>query len=226
MTTVALVDDHESFRAAIAVVLSLEPDLDVVVESARGDAVDAVVEAAPDVVVVDLDLPGDDGVAVVTAVRAAGANSACVVLTASRDPVELGRAVEAGAAAVLHKSVGVERLLEVVRRVAVGDSVLDPVETSAWLQALATSRSAAWHARAVAASLSPREQQLLELLVRGGTTTAIAHHMSISVPTVQTHIRNLLGKLGVGSRLEAVTEAIRLGLVDPHVEVPRLPDPR
>jgi DNA-binding NarL/FixJ family response regulator len=138
-----------------------------------------------------------------------------VVLTALTDEAELGRAVEAGATAVLHKSVDVPELLDVVRRVAAGQTVLDAGPTSAWLRSLAAERERGWLARTIGDSLTPREREVLQLLSAGHGGAAIASELGISQDTVQTHVRNLLGKLGVGTRLEAVALALRLGLVSP-----------
>jgi DNA-binding NarL/FixJ family response regulator len=116
---------------------------------------------------------------------------------------------------VLHKSLDVGALLENLRIVAAGGTVLPPESTSRRLQALAAERNERWHARALVDSLSPRELEVLDRLVEGDRTEDIAAALGISVQTVQTHVRNLLAKLGVGSRLEAVVKAIRLGLSHP-----------
>lgn len=225
MTTVVIVEDHESFRTALSVVLGIEDDLEVVGDAARGDEGVALAGLRPDVAVVDLDLPGGDGTTAIRGIREASPSTACLVLTGSHDPVDLGRAVEAGAAAVLHKSVAMPDLISTIRTIAAGGSALDPSRTATWLQAMAASRGSAWHARAVQSSLSPRELEVLRLLGTGSTTDQIAATLTITPQTVQTHVRNLLAKLDVSSRLAAVTEGIRLGLVAPTVDVHDLPDP-
>ncbi|MDQ3974037.1 MAG: response regulator transcription factor, partial [Actinomycetota bacterium] len=164
---------------------------------------------------VDLDLPHASGVDALVEIRRQSPTTACLVLTALTDDVEMGRSVEAGAAAVVHKSIDVAHLLEAVRAVAGGASLLSAPETSRWLQALAAAREQLWHAQALNDSLSPREAEVLEQLSRGHSSQDIARTLGIAPDTVQTHIRNLLAKLGVGSRLEAVAKALRLGLVPP-----------
>lgn len=248
-TTIVLVEDHASFRAALSTVMAVEEDLVVLGGVDRADqAADLVstlmgLASSPqsvvtpsvhsfvphevmlgsgqsvDVAIVDLDLPGGGGVRAIGDIREVSPATACLVLTAATDPVELGRAVEAGAAAVLHKGVDIPVLLDAIRLVAAGGSGLDPATTTTWLQALGTHRRGRWQSRVVGDSLSPRERAVLELLARGGSTESIAVDLVITPQTVQTHVRNLMGKLDVGSRLEAVTEAIRLGIVSPKVDV-------
>lgn len=221
MISVVLVEDHTSYAQALAAVIELTDDVAVVGHAASAEeAVLQLAQHRPDVVVVDLDLPGAGGVDVLDEVRGRGAGTAAVVLTALTEEAELGRAVEAGAAAVLHKSVDVTELLDVVRRVAGGATVLAAGPTSAWLRALAAERERTWMARTIRDALTPRETEILQLLAEGHGSTAIAARLVISAETVQTHVRNLLGKLGVGSRLEAVALALRMGIVDPGEDAP------
>ncbi|HEX2028610.1 MAG TPA: response regulator transcription factor [Nitriliruptorales bacterium] len=216
MTTLLLVEDHASFREALQAVIAMEDDLTVVAHVDRGEqAGQAAAEHRPDVAVVDLDLPGVDGIEAVRAIRRNSPGTACLVLTALRDEVELGRAVQAGAAAILHKAVEIQELLAAIRRVASGATLLSPADMSRWLQAASAARDRQWLGELLDRTLSPREKEVLELLAQGGTSQAIAAELNISVETVQTHVRNVLAKLDVRSRLEAVAKAIRLGLVDP-----------
>lgn len=213
---ILLVEDHASYRQALEAVMSLEPDLEVVAQVERGDRVgDALDTVRPDLAIVDLDLPGASGVDALTEIRQRLPGTACLVLTAIGDDIELARAVEAGAAAVVHKSVDIANLLDAVRAVARGETVLDPEATARWLTTLARSREGGWEARVLRETLSPREVEILEALAQGRHVDEIAAALTISRETVQTHIRNLRGKLGVSSRLEAVVKGIRLGLVDP-----------
>jgi DNA-binding NarL/FixJ family response regulator len=211
---VVIVEDHISYAQALGAVIDLTDDVDVVGATASAsDAPAIIARLEPDIAIVDLDLPGGSGIDVIDGVRRERPAARCVVLTALTDHAELGRAVEAGAAAVLHKSVDVTELLDVVRRVAAGQTVLDAGPTSAWLRTLAAERERGWLARTIDGSLTPRERQILQLLSTGQPGPAIASQLGISQDTVQTHVRNLLGKLGVGTRLEAVAFAQRLGLV-------------
>lgn len=216
MIRLLFVEDHASFRQALTTVIEAEPDLELVAQTGTGtDAAELAREHDAEVAIVDLDLPDRDGVAVTRQLREEVPDVRVLVLTALRDDVELGRVVEAGAAAVLHKSVEIEVLVGAVRRVAGGASLLDPALTSRWLDALARHREGAWRSDLLRSSLSPRELQVLELLADGQGNTEIGEILAISPETAQTHVRNLMGKLDVRNRLEAVTLGIRLGLVPP-----------
>lgn len=217
MIRVLLVEDHSSLAQALTAVMSLTDDLTVVGHARAAEEVDAVLaSASADVVVVDLDLPGAGGIDVIAELRDRPDAPRCLVLTALRDDAELGRAVEAGAVAVVHKSVDMPELLDVVRQVAAGATVLPAGPTSTWLRAMSAERERSWRARTLRDALTVREAEVLRLLADGCNSAAIADRLVITPDTVQTHVRNLLGKLGVGSRLEAVALAVRLGLVDPQ----------
>jgi len=148
-------------------------------------------------------------------VKARSPRTATAVLSALTDDVEFGRAIEAGAAAVLHKSVDIPELLDTLRTIGRGGTVLSPEDTSRRLRALAADREQHWHARLLAEHLTQREVEVLQRLAQGLDHRAIGREFRISPETVQTHIRNLHAKLGVRSRLEAVVKAVRLGIVPP-----------
>ena len=216
MTSVFLVEDHTSFRQAITMVLDGEPDL----HAAGGagtvhEALAAARQQPADITVVDLDLPDGDGLNVLRELRDIAPNTACIVLSALTDDATFGAAIELGASAVLHKSIEIPDLLDAIREVASGRTVLPAADTSRRLQALARSRDRHWHAQLLEQSLTPREKEVLQLLARGAGNRRIGKELGISPETVQTHIRNILAKLAVGSRLEAVVKALRLELVDP-----------
>lgn len=213
---VVLVEDHASFRHALRAVFALEEDLTVVAEVDDGTLAGPVAaEHRPDVAVVDLDLPGADGIEALAEIRAASPDTACVVLTALQDDAEMGRAVEAGAAAILHKSVDIEELLQVIRSASNGLSLLSPADMTRWLQARGQARDQRWRTALIEQKLTPREREVLALLAHGGTNQSIARVLVISPETVQTHVRNLMAKVDERSRLALVTTAIRLGIVDP-----------
>lgn len=216
MIGLLLVEDHAVFRQALENLMLGEPDLRVVAQVGRADeAAEAALASGADLALVDLDLGGGSGVDALTAIREVSPSTICVVLSALTDDVEFGRAIEAGAAAVLHKSIEIPDLLDALRRVAGGAVLLPPVETSRRLRALAAARDQDWHARVLRDRLTPREWEVLERLAQGEGHAQIAAGLVISPETAQTHIRNLLGTLAVHSRLEAVVKALRLGLVAP-----------
>lgn len=216
MIRVLIVEDHASFRQALEALMLQQPDLRVVAQAERiAEVGDTAAREHPDVALVDLDLPDGSGIDAIGAIREASPSTACAVLSALTDDIEFGRAIEAGAAAVLHKSIDIPDLLDALRTVAAGGVVLPPAETSRRLRALAAHRDQDWQARVLRERLTPREQEVLERLAQGAGHERIARDLVISPETAQTHIRNLLGKLAVSSRLEAVVMALRLGLVSP-----------
>lgn len=224
--SVVLVEDHLTFAQALEAVFSLEPDLRVLAVVAQADDAGVVARRlTPDVAVVDLDLPGGGGELAIRGMREASPRTRFLVLTASRDRLELARVVEAGVSGLLHKSADMPRVLEGVRRVARGDNLLPPAVVAALLGDLGAARRHQWRSEVARATLSPRETEILAGLAQGRTVQDIAHMLGISAGTAETHLRNARSKLGVSSRLHAVVEAIRLNLVDPPRELPGdLPD--
>lgn len=215
MIRVLLVEDHTSLRQALAAVIGMTDDMSLAGEHGRADFDVAEAAADTDVAVIDLDLPGGDGVEVVTRLRTASPTLGAVVLTGLSDDRELGRAIEAGAAAVLHKATPMPEVLDTIRTVAAGGTVLPVEETSRRLSALARDRERRWQGRLYAEQLTNRELEVLEHLVYGLGNSDIGQRLGISPETVQTHVRNLMGKLGASSRLEAVSLALQHELVDP-----------
>ena len=214
MIRVLLVEDHATLLHAMTAVIDATDGMTVVAQHTRAD--DSMRdETAVDVAVIDLDLPGGTGVDVIAHLRGRPEPPVCMVLTGLTDERELGLAVEAGAAAVLHKSTPMPELLDVLRTVATGGSALRAEETSSWLSALARDRDRRWRGRLLAEQITGREREVLEHLVWGMSNDDIAARLRISPDTVQTHIRNLMGKLGASSRLEAVSLALQLELVEP-----------
>lgn len=221
MIRVMLVEDHLTFAQALHAVIDLEDDLEVVAVVTRGDeAGPAAARSSPDVAVVDLDLPGGSGTDAVSAVRAASPTTRFVILTALRDRLELARCVEVGVAALLHKSLEMPALLDALRRVAAGENLIPADLVGELLGNLGKVRESTWQARLVRESLSNREVEVLAGLAQGRSVDRIASDLYISPTTVETHLKNARAKLGVSSRLEAVVEAMRLGLVEPPDGVP------
>ena len=237
-----VVDDHPVVRSGIVGMFSSEADLAVVGEAADGDqAVELVAELAPDVVLMDLRMPGVDGVEAIrrisagagtahgaagagTAHGAAGAGTAAhapapriVVLTTYDTDGDILRAVEAGAIGYLLKDSAREDILAAVRAAAGGRSALSPTVTTRLLGAArGAGQSAAGAPRGarVPVSLSPREREVLAAVSRGLSNSQIGVELYITEATVKTHLLRAYAKLGVDSRAAAVTEALRRGLLE------------
>jgi luxR family response regulator len=228
-----VVDDHPVVRSGIVGMFSSEADLAVVGEAADGaQAVALVAELAPDVVLMDLRMPGLDGVEAIrrisagagTAHSAAGAGAAAhapapriVVLTTYDTDGDILRAVEAGAIGYLLKDSAREDILAAVRAAAVGRSALSPTVTTRLLGAArGAGQSAAGAPRGarVPVSLSPREREVLAAVSRGLSNSQIGVELYITEATVKTHLLRAYAKLGVDSRAAAVTEALRRGLLE------------
>ena len=217
MIRVLLVEDHASFRQALAFLLEREPDMTVVAQAGSLAEARAALQrggVAVDVAVVDLTVTDGDGVHLVREVRAAHPGAAALVLTASADRLRHARAVEAGADGVLHKSAGIAQIIGAVRRLGGGEVLLSSAETIELLR-LASHRREEEHAAQVALGrLTAREREVLQALAGGLSDREIAKRLHVSHETVRTHMVNILGKLGVDSRLQALVFALRHGAVD------------
>lgn len=216
MISVLLVEDHATFREALTMALRSEGDFEVVAAVGRGDQAGAAAAATrPTLAIVDIALPDGSGADALADIRGRSPATAVVVLSGAAEDAEFGRCVAAGASAVISKSDDLADVVAVLRRVAGGATVLPPADTSRWLAALGADRERHWQARLLRHALTPRELAVLDELARGGTTAQIAERLTVSPHTVQTHVRSVLAKMGVESRLMAVIVAYRLGLVDP-----------
>ena len=212
---VLLVEDHAAFRQALALTFNLEPDLRVVAQAANvaqgRDAIAA--NGGIDVAVFDLDLPDGNGADLIRELRDTHPGAQALVLTASAGRRDLARAVEAGAAGLLHKSAPLSEIVAAVRRLAAGEWLLTPAELVGLLREAAEAGARDRAAHEAAVRLTPREREVLALLAEGLSDKEIAARLSVGKDTVHTHMVNLLGKLGVASRLQAVLVAVRRGLV-------------
>ena len=203
---VFVVDDHPMIRAGLAAMIDGEDDLLRVGEAGNGqDALRLIPPAAPDVVLMDLVMPQMDGIAAVSLLRPQMPSTRFVVLTSLVDPQEVERAIEAGANSYVLKNASAHELVAVIRAAHAGRRTLAPEATDA----LMNRRQQGYPG----ADLTPRETELLALMTRGLNNTEIAAELSIAVPTVKFHITNILGKLQVDNRTEAVLKAIKHRLV-------------
>jgi DNA-binding NarL/FixJ family response regulator len=212
MIRVLLVHDHASFCQALAFMLEREADMRVVAQAGSLAAARHVL-APVDVAVVDLDLPDGHGVDLVREFRAANPQGRVLILTAARGPLQYAQAVEAGAAAVLHKSVHLSEIVDAVRRLSAGEQLLAPGEVIEMLRFVGAHRQQGRDAQGSLERLTKREHEVLQALADGANDKDIAQQLHISTETARTHMVHILHKLGVDSRLQALVFALRHGVV-------------
>jgi len=204
---VVIVDDHVLVRSGIEVVLGMFDDIEVVGQAGDGEeAVRLCGEVQPDVVLMDLVLPGTSGVEATRRVLASCPETRVVALTSFTDEDLIGETLRAGAIGYLMKNVSADELAAAVRNAYVGRSTLAPEAADALVRAVSAPSPGA-------EALTAREQQVLKLMADGLTNADIAERLVIGVATVKTHVSSVMSKLGVSTRTEATATAIRRGLV-------------
>jgi DNA-binding NarL/FixJ family response regulator len=210
---VLLVDDHDLFRRGLVNLLS-EHGLHVVGEAENGDvALRLVRELAPDIVVMDLNMPGPSGVEVIRQMTSMAPLTRVVVLTISADDSDVINAVMGGACGYLLKDSSVDQLIAGIRSAAAGESLISPQIAAKMLQMLRAQRSGVDAAQTIRAELSERELQVLKLIANGHDNAEIARALFISPKTVKNHISNILMKLQMENRIQAAVYAVRSGIV-------------
>jgi len=210
---VLVVDDHEMFSEALALVFGRQPGIELVASLPAGEeAVARCRDEAPDVVLMDLDLPGMDGIEATRRIRAASPGTRVVVLSAMESPTLIVSAMAAGASGYLPKTRAADDLVAVVRRAAAGEIVMADDDLPVVLDELRTGREPNVAAELALRRLTARETEILRAMAAGDATGEIAETLGISSLTVQSHVKNILAKLGVHSKIEAVTMAWRHGL--------------
>jgi DNA-binding NarL/FixJ family response regulator len=208
---VVLADDHALVREGTRRLLEAEPDVEVVAEAASGtEAVEAVEHDHPDVVIMDIAMPGGNGIEATRRIKHLSPQTAVLALTAYDDDQYVMALLEAGAAGFLLKNVHGRELVEAVRAVHRGEPVLDTAVAARVLRRMA---GGAPQNTLPEATLSEREMEVLREAARGLPNKEIARRMGLSVRTVHTHLGNIFGKLQVGSRTEAVLQALRRGWI-------------
>ncbi|HEY7350059.1 MAG TPA: response regulator transcription factor [Ktedonobacterales bacterium] len=208
---VVLADDHALVREGTRRLLEAESDVQVIAEAASGiEAVAAVEQGRPDVVIMDIAMPGGNGIEATRSIKQLSPQTAVLALTAYDDDQYVMALLEAGAAGFLLKNVHGRELVEAVRAVHRGEPILDTAVAARVLRRMAggTPSNALPEA-----ALSDREMEVLREAARGLPNKEIARRMGLSVRTVHTHLGNIFGKLQVGSRTEAVLQALRRGWI-------------
>lgn len=206
--TVLVVDDHAMVAEGLRAVLDSQPDIAVIDTAATLRQAYAVVATEPvDVVLLDLRLPDGSGIDGIKHIRQLSPTTHVVVVTAHADDTVLLTAVEAGCAGFLTKASDMGDAIAAVRAAAAGEALMPPDVLTRLLPRLRSPKPT------IGADLTPRERQILLLIGQGLTNVEIAHRLTVSVHTVRNHVQNILAKLGVHSKLEALAVAVREGLI-------------
>jgi len=199
---VLIVDDHPVVREGLAAMINRRPDMEVVAEAVNGrEAVELCRRHRPDVTLMDLRMPVMGGVEATQAIRREFSDARIIVLTTYDGDQDIYRALQAGARAYLLKDAPREELLEAIRAVHAGQRHLPPLVAGRLADHLAGN------------DLTAREQEVLELIAAGKSNREIGADLSITESTVKVHVNNILGKLGVHDRTQAVTTALQRGIV-------------
>lgn len=208
-----LVDDHKLFREGLRRILELEPDLQVVGEAGSGAAaLLKLPQCQPDVVLMDINMPEVNGVEATRAIKERFPSIAVLVLSIHDDREYLLEVLKAGASGYLLKDVEPDRLVEAIREVAQGGSIVHPGLTSKLIKEL--NRLSSQGPTIIDSPLTEREGEILELMARGMSNGDIAKKVYISEKTVKNHVTNILRKLEVTDRTQAVIEGVKRGLVN------------
>ena len=216
MIRVLLADDQRLVRAGFRMILSSEPDLQVVGEAADGlEAVELARALQPDVVLMDIRMPRLNGIDATTQLQRLDAPPRVLVLTTFNLDQYVYEALKAGASGFLLKDAPEQQLLAAIRTVVEGVALFAPEVTRQLVDTLTRPRPAA-STPAELATLTPRELEVLRLVARGLSNHDLAHELHLTEATVKTHIARILTKLGLSSRTQAVVAAYESGLIAPH----------
>ena len=213
MTTVLLVDDQELVRAGFSMILEVEPDIDVVGEARDGDeAVRQVAALEPDVVLMDVQMPGTDGIEATEVVAREHPGSRVLILTTFDDDAYLFAALKAGASGFLLKNCPPDDLVQAIRLAAEGHALLAPEVTQRVIERSTAGRATRDDVRL--SELTERERDVLTAMARGLSNAEIAADLFVSGATVKSHVSRILTKLGARDRVQAVIAAHESGLMD------------
>ena len=210
---VLLVDDHDLFRTGLRNLLE-ERGVQVAGEAGQGaDAVRLVREVAPDVVVMDLNMPGMSGIEAIRQIASIAPLTRVLMLTISDQDNDVIDAILAGACGYLLKDASIQQLMAGIRAAASGESLISPTIASKVLQRVRASSTQPEIERTIRAELSEREIEVLKLIANGKDNSMIAAELHISPKTVKNHISNILMKLQIDNRIQAAVYAVRSGIV-------------
>jgi DNA-binding NarL/FixJ family response regulator len=202
---VLVADDHPAFRAGLRLMISAADDIDIVAEVDSGtQAVESAGQTRPDVVVMDLRMPGLDGIEATRRLLSADPDLGVVVLTMFEDDDSVFAAMRAGTRGYLLKGAEQEEILRAIRAIAAGEAIFGPAVARRVIQHFATGSGSA---RAAFPLLTDREREILELVAAGKGNAAIAHELVLTLKTVRNHVSNIFGKLQVADRAAAIVKA-------------------
>jgi two-component system response regulator DevR len=216
MISVAMIEDHQILVDSLSLMLRYESDIDFLGSaSSVSNGHNLIKETTPDVLLLDVGLPDGSGLDLIPEVNQVSPDTNIVVLTSLSDEATLMRVIDSGISGFVSKNSQLSELMDTIRKAAEGEIVMPTSLLVGLLMRLPRNKAAAYQEEKGWERLTVREQEVLELLASGKTGSEIAEDLHIAPLTVRTHIRNLMSKLGVHSRLEAVTFAMKNGLIDP-----------
>jgi two-component system, NarL family, response regulator NreC len=206
---ILIVDDHGVLRAGLKALLSAEPDFEVVQDASNGtDALRLAADLNPDVVLLDMSMPGPNGIEVTRQLKKTLPEIRILILTVHEDEVMLQEAIQAGASGYILKRAVESELIDAIQAVWRGDLYVHPAMTRALFKAISpATHPAPGSQEELVEALTPREAEVLRLIAQGYTNRQMADQLSISVRTVESHRANLMGKLGLRSRVDLVRYA-------------------
>jgi DNA-binding NarL/FixJ family response regulator len=212
---VAVVDDQELFRRGLVMLVGAEDDIEVVGEASDGEEAAALAEEkAPDVILMDVRMPKLSGTEACVTIKQVAPSAKIIMLTMSDEEVDLYDAIKNGASGYLLKDASIDEVSQAIRLVADGQSLISPSMAAKLLEEFKTISRTGGKPEEIAPRLTDRELEVLNLVARGLNNREIARDLYISENTVKNHVRNILEKLQLHSRMEAVMYAVREKLLD------------
>jgi DNA-binding NarL/FixJ family response regulator len=206
---ILIVDDHPITRDGLRTALSLTDEVEVVGEASSGEeAIKVVEDTKPDVIFMDVRMPGMNGIQATRVIRERHPQTKVILFTVDESRASISEAIQAGVSGYLLKDVGVAELVNAARLAMQGKAIIHPTLTQAFIEEVRLVD------RKPEAPLSPREVEILQQVAYGATTKEVADELGISFHTVKTHLERIFEKLGANDRAQAVAIAIRQGLVE------------
>jgi DNA-binding NarL/FixJ family response regulator len=216
MISVAIIEDHQILVDSLGLMLRYEPDMEFLgAASSLKDGEVLVGNSIPDVLLLDIGLPDGNGLDLVPEINTTSPDTHIVVLTSLSDEATLMRVIDSGISGFVSKNSQLSELLETIRKAADGEIVMPTSLLMGLLMRLPRDKAAAYQDEKGWQRLTVREQEILEMLATGKSGNEIAEELHIAPLTVRTHIRNMMSKMGVHSRLEAVAFGLKNGIIDP-----------